>query len=325
MAEWNMITAIHYTLEDLLERDSRVVVMGEDVGLNGGVFRATEGLFQRFGRNRVMDTPLAESGIIGTAIGMAVAGLRPITEIQFMGFMYPALDQLISHAGRMSQRSRGQWQVPMVVRIPYGGGIRAPEQHADSAEAYLVHTPGLKVVVPSTPYDARGLLYAAVDDLSPVIFLEPIRLYRMGRMEVPDQPYQVPIGLARIARPGSDLTLVSWGAQMTLALAAAERFAAEQVSIEVIDLRTLSPLDIETLATSVQKTGRAVILQEAPRTVGLGAEVAATINDHAFWWLKAPVARVAGLDVPYPPFAWEEMYLPDMARLERAIRQTLKD
>lgn len=325
MAERNMVTAINQTLGELLEADPRVVLMGEDIGPNGGVFRVTDGLYARYGRERVMDTPLAESGIIGTAIGMALGGLLPIVEIQFMGFLYPGLDQLMSHAGRLGQRSLGQLRVPMVVRIPYGGGIRAPEQHADSAEAYLCHIPGVKVVVPSTPQDAKGLLHAAVNDPAAVMFLEPIRLYRLGRMEVPDTPYQVPIGKARIAREGSDLTLVAWGAMVHLAMTVAEELSRENISLEVVDLRTLSPMDTATLGASVQKTGRAVVLHEAPRTGGMGAEVVAAINDEAFWWLKAPVARVTGFDIPYPPFAWEEMYMPTAGRLARAVRETLKD
>jgi pyruvate dehydrogenase E1 component beta subunit len=325
MAEINMVTAINQTLADLLDQDPRVVLLGEDIGLNGGVFRVTEGLYERYGRDRVMDTPLAESGIIGAAIGMAVGGLRPIAEIQFMGFLYPGLDQLISHAGRIRHRSLAALTVPMVVRIPYGGGIRAPEQHADSAEAYLVHTPGLKVVVPSTPYDAKGLLYAALAQDSPVAFLEPIRLYRLGRMEVPEERYQVPIGPLRVAREGRDLSLFAWGAMVPLALRCAERLAEEGISIEVIDLRTLSPLDIEGIGASVRKTGRAVVVHEAPQTGGVGAEVVATINETAFWWLKAPVARVTGFDLPYPPYAWEEFYLPDERRLLKAIRETLRD
>ncbi|MBX5467954.1 MAG: alpha-ketoacid dehydrogenase subunit beta [Firmicutes bacterium] len=326
MAEINMVTAINQALAELLASDPRVVLLGEDIGVNGGVFRVTEGLYERFGRDRVMDTPLAESGILGAAIGMAVGGLRPIAEIQFMGFLYPGLDQLISHAGRIRHRSLGALSVPMVVRIPYGGGIRAPEQHADSAEAYLVHTPGLKVVVPSTPYDAKGLLYAALAQDSPVAFLEPIRLYRLGRMEVPEGPYQVPIGPSRVAREGRDLSLFAWGAMVPLALACAEEIAREDgAEVEVVDLRTLAPVDVEGIGRSVRKTGRAVVVHEAPMTGGVGAEVVATINETAFWWLKAPVARVTGFDLPYPPYAWEEFYLPGSKRLLKALRETLRE
>ncbi|MGC8489198.1 MAG: alpha-ketoacid dehydrogenase subunit beta [Clostridia bacterium] len=324
MPEMNLIQAVNSTLDAMLASDERVVVLGEDVGKNGGVFRATDGLFDKYGGDRVMDTPLAESGIIGTSIGLAIGGLRPIAEIQFMGFLYPGLDQLISHGGRMAARSGGQIRVPLVVRVPYGGGIRAPEQHADSAEAYLVHTPGLKVVVPSTPYDAKGLLYAALHDPDPVVFMEPIRLYRMGRQEVPAEAYVVPIGSARIVREGSDVSVVTWGNMVAVAERAAESLAGE-ASVEVLDLRSLFPLDRDTIARSVNKTGRAVVLQEAPLTAGLGGEVAAIIQETAFWSLEAPVARVAGPDVPYPPYAWEDMYLPTPERLVQAIRRTLQD
>jgi pyruvate/2-oxoglutarate/acetoin dehydrogenase E1 component len=321
MPELNMVQAVNQTLDELLASDPRVVVFGEDVGKNGGVFRATDGLQAKHG-DRVFDTPLAESGIIGTAIGMAVGGLRPIAEIQFMGFLYPALDQLISHAGRLAVRSLGQVRVPMVVRVPFGGGIRAPEQHADSAETFLVHTPGLKVVVPSTPADAKGLLYAAVEDPDPVIVMEPIRLYRLGRQEVPVGRHVVPIGAARVVREGTDLTVITWGNMV----AVAERCAASlagTASIEVLDLRSLSPIDRAAIAASVNKTGRAVVLHEAPLTGGLGGEVTAIIQETAFWALEAPVARVAGPDVPYPPYAWEDFYLPNEARLKAAIRRTL--
>ncbi len=326
MPERNMIQAINVTLDQLLAEDARVMVFGEDVGKNGGVFRATEHLQDRHGEPRVFDTPLAESGIIGMAIGMAVGGLLPIAEIQFMGFLYPGLDQLMSHAGRLSARSQGQVKVPLVVRAPFGGGIRAPEQHADSIEALLVHAPGLKVVVPSTPYDAKGLLTAAVDDPDPVVVMEPIRLYRLGRQEVPDERYTVPIGTARVARPGSDLTVITWGNMVAVALDAAEALAAAgEVSVEVLDLRSLYPLDREAIGAAVSKTGRAVVLHEAPMTGGLGGEVVAAIQEVAFWSLQAPVERVAGPDVPYPPYAWEDFYLPNRARLTQAIRRTLKD
>ena len=326
MPERNMIQAINVTLDQLLAEDARVMVFGEDVGKNGGVFRATEHLQDRHGEPRVFDTPLAESGIIGMAIGMAVGGLLPIAEIQFMGFLYPGLDQLMSHAGRLSARSQGQVKVPLVVRAPFGGGIRAPEQHADSIEALLVHAPGLKVVVPSTPYDAKGLLTAAVDDPDPVVVMEPIRLYRLGRQEVPDERYTVPIGTARVARPGSDLTVITWGNMVAVALDAAEALAAAgEVSVEVLDLRSLYPLDREAIGAAVSKTGRAVVLHEAPMTGGLGGEVVAAIQETAFWSLQAPVERVAGPDVPYPPYAWEDSYLPNRERLTQAIRRTLKD
>jgi pyruvate/2-oxoglutarate/acetoin dehydrogenase E1 component len=325
MARLNMVQAINQALGQIMAEDARVVLLGEDVGKNGGVFRVTEGLYDRFGPDRVMDTPLAESGIVGCAIGMAVAGLRPVAEIQFMGFLYPALNQIFSHAGRLRQRSGGVFQVPLVVRIPYGGGIRAPEQHADSAEAHLVHTPGIKVVVPSSPRDAKGLLLAAIQDPDPVMFLEPIRCYRAARQEVPEELYAVPLSQAARLREGTDCTLIAWGAMVPLALEVAEGLAREGISLEVIDLRTLSPMDEDTLAASVQKTGRAVIVHEAPLTAGLGAEVVARIVERAFWWLKAPVARVAGFDVPYPPYAWEDWYLPSVERVTQAVRRALED
>ncbi|MCL5972233.1 MAG: alpha-ketoacid dehydrogenase subunit beta [Firmicutes bacterium] len=325
MAELNMVQALNTALHELFATDPRVLLMGEDVGKNGGVFRVSEGLFDQFGGTRVIDTPLAESGIIGTAIGLAVGGMRPIAEIQFMGFLYPGLDQLFSHAGRLRTRSLERVTVPLVVRMPYGGGIRAPEQHADSAEAYLTHTPGLKVVVPSTPYDAKGLLYAAVEDPDPVIFLEPIRMYRLGRMAVPEGRFTVPIGQARIAREGQDLTLIAWGAMTHLALTVAEDFAARGISIEVLDMRTLAPLDREAIGRSVAKTGRCVILHEAPRTGGLAGEITALIMETAFWSLKAPVSRVTGFDVPYPAYAWEDFYMPNAERLTKAIEDTVKD
>lgn len=320
-----MVQALNTALHEMFEGDARILLMGEDVGKNGGVFRVSEGLFDKFGGQRVIDTPLAESGIIGTAIGLAVGGMRPIAEVQFMGFLYPGLDQLFSHAGRLRARSLGQVSVPLLVRMPYGGGIRAPEQHADSAEAYLTHTPGLKVVVPSTPYDAKGLLYSAIEDPDPVIFLEPIRMYRLGRMEVPEGRFTVPIGQARVAKTGSDLTLICWGAMTHLAMTVAEDFQKRGIEIEVLDLRTLAPLDREAIGSSVAKTGRCVILHEAPRTGGLAGEITALIMEVAFWYLKAPVARVTGFDVPYPAYAWEDFYMPNPERLSRVITETLKD
>ncbi len=325
MAELNMVQALNTALHELFAAEPRVILMGEDVGKNGGVFRVSEGLFDQFGGTRVVDTPLSESGIIGTAIGLAAGGMRPIAEIQFMGFLYPGLDQLLSHAGRLRARSLERVTVPLVVRMPYGGGIRAPEQHADSAEAYLTHTPGLKVVVPSTPYDAKGLLYAAVEDPDPVIFLEPIRMYRLGRMVVPEGRFTVPIGQARIARGGQDLTLIAWGAMTHLALTVAEHFAARGISIEVLDMRTLAPLDREAIGNSVTKTGRCVIVHEAPRTGGLAGEITALIMETAFWSLKSPVTRVTGFDVPYPAYGWEDFYMPNAERLTKAIADTLKD
>ncbi len=326
MAEKNMVEAIHETLRQVMREDSRVLMMGEDIGVNGGVFRVTDGFSAEFGTRRVIDTPLAESAIVGTALGMAVGGLRPICEIQFMGFLYPALDQLISHVSRIRNRTAGALGASMVVRTPYGGGIRAPEQHADSAEGYLAHIPGLKVVVPSNAYDAKGLMVSAIDDNDPVMFLEPIRLYRMGRMPVPDELYRVPLGRAHIVREGRDLSVITYGAMVPAALKAAENLAdSGGADLEVVDVRSLAPLDEETLISSVRKTGRAVIMHEAPLTGGFGAELYATVAQEAFWWLKAPILRVTGPDVPFPPFAWEDWYVPSAERLECAVAQVMAE
>jgi len=324
MAERTLIEAVHEGMALALAEDDRVLVMGEDVGRNGGVFRATDGLIDRFGSERVVDTPLAEAGIIGTAIGLAVYGMRPIAEIQFLGFSYQSFAQLLLQAARMRWRSAGTLTCPLVVRAPFGVGVRAPEFHSDSLEAHFVHTPGLKVVAPSTPYDAKGLLLAALDDPDPVIFLEPLRSYRAGRAEVPDGRYTVPIGQAAVVRPGKDVTLVAWSAMVQVALAAATSLAEEGIDCEVLDLRTLSPLDAEAIAGSVRKTGRAVVVHEAPRTAGLGAEIVATINDLALLSLEAPVARVTGYDVPIPPAGLEDSYVPTPERVVAAVRETVR-
>ena len=324
MAERTLIEAVHEGMALALAEDDRVLVMGEDVGRNGGVFRATDGLIDRFGSERVVDTPLAEAGIIGTAIGLAVYGMRPIAEIQFLGFSYQSFAQLLLQAARMRWRSAGTLTCPLVVRAPFGVGVRAPEFHSDSLEAHFVHTPGLKVVAPSTPYDAKGLLLAALDDPDPVIFLEPLRSYRAGRAEVPDGRYTVPIGQAAVVRPGKDVTLVAWSAMVQVALAAATSLAEDGIDCEVLDLRTLSPLDAEAIAGSVRKTGRAVVVHEAPRTAGLGAEIVATINDLALLSLEAPVARVTGYDVPIPPAGLEDSYVPTPERVVAAVRETVR-
>jgi len=323
MAQFTLIQAINDAMRLALERDPGVVILGEDVGKNGGVFRATEGLWERFGDDRVIDTPLAEAGIVGTAIGMAVNGLRPIVEIQFLGFAYPGFEQIVSHAARLRTRTQGMFPASMVIRAPYGGGIRAPELHSDSTEALFVHTPGLKVVVPSTPYDAKGLLLAAISDPDPVLFLEPMKLYRAVREEVPEEAYEVPIGQARVVREGEDVTLLAWGAMVPVAIAAAEEWTQKGVSCEVIDVRSLYPLDEETLVASVKKTGRAVIVHEAPRTVGMGAELAALLQEQAFLWLEAPIVRVTGYDVPVPMFALEDAFRPDAYRVSEAVRQVI--
>ncbi|HXT34589.1 MAG TPA: alpha-ketoacid dehydrogenase subunit beta [Chloroflexota bacterium] len=324
MAERTLIEAVHEGMALALAEDDRVLVMGEDVGRNGGVFRATDGLIDRFGSERVVDTPLAEAGIIGTAIGLAVYGMRPIAEIQFLGFSYQSFAQLLLQAARMRWRSAGTLTCPLVVRAPFGVGVRAPELHSDSLEAHFVHTPGLKVVAPSTPYDAKGLLLAALDDPDPVIFLEPLRSYRAGRAEVPEGRYTVPIGPAAIVRPGKDVTIVAWSAMVQVALTAATTLAQEGIDCEVLDLRTLSPFDAEAIAESVRKTGRAVVVHEAPRTAGLGAEIVATINDLALLSLEAPVARVTGYDVPIPPAGLEDSYVPTPERVAAAVRETVR-
>jgi pyruvate dehydrogenase E1 component beta subunit len=312
MAQLNMADALNRALGQALEENPSVVILGEDVGKDGGVFRITDGLFERFGPERVIDTPLAESGIVGTSVGLAMAGMRPVAEIQFFGFIYETMDQISSQAARVRFRSLGRYSAPMVIRAPYGGGVRAPEIHSDSLEALFVHTPGIKVVTPSNPYDAKGLLLSAIDDPDPVLFLEPMRLYRLFRQEVPDEPYRVPLGTAAVAREGRDVTLIGWGPTVRLALAAADELAsAHDIQAEVIDLRTLSPLDEETIVASVQRTQRAVVVHEAVRTAGVGAEVAAVIQEKAFLYLEAPVMRVTGYDTPYPMTMFEEVWLPD--------------
>ena len=315
MPALTLAQAITDALDCALKEDERVILLGEDVGRTGGVFRVTDGLIERYGSERVVDTPVAESGIVGTAFGMAVAGLRPVAEIQFMGFSYPGFDQVISHVSRIRNRSRHRFTAPLVIRIPYGGGIGAAEHHSESAEAIYVHTPGLKVVVPGTPHDAKGLLLAAIEDPDPVIFLEPIRLYRAVKEDVPDGHYTVPIGPARIERSGSDLTLVGWGAMLREVRRAADHLGGDGVSVEVIDLRTLSPLDAGSLVGSAEKTGRVVVVHEAPRTAGIGAEVAALIQEKALYSLQAPVERVTGWDTVFPLKRTEHVYLPGVERI----------
>jgi len=320
-----LIQAISDGLHTEMRLDERVVVLGEDVGVDGGVFRATEGLLEEFGSERVIDTPLAESGIVGAAIGMAIYGLRPVAEIQFDGFMPPAFDQIISHAARIRWRSRGRFHVPLVIRAPYGGGIHAPEHHSEGPEAYYAHTPGLKVVIPATPYDAKGLLISAIRDPDPVIFLEPKKYYRAFREEVPDGEYTVPIGKAKVLREGSDLTLISWGAMAQVSLQAVEEaLEKDGVSVEVIDLRTLAPLDVDTIVRSVQKTGRCVVVQEGPRTCGFASELIALISEKALLSLEAPVVRVSGFDTVIPLYRLEDYYMPDAGRVRYGIRKALQ-
>jgi pyruvate dehydrogenase E1 component beta subunit len=316
MANLNMVQAINLALIQEMEKDGRVLLLGEDVGANGGVFRVTEGLQKRFGAKRVVDTPLAESGIIGTAIGLAMGGLRPVPEIQFDGFLGPAYDQICSHAARMRTRTRGAFPVPLTIRVPVGGGIHAPELHSDSPEAIYAHTPGLKVVMPSSPYDAKGLLVASIRDPDPVMFFEPKRIYRAFREEVPEDEYVLPIGKARTVCEGNDLTVVSWGASVVQCMQAIEKSGK---SIELIDLRTIYPFDVEAVETSVRKTGRCVVVHEAPLTCGFGAEISARIMERCFLHLEAPVQRVAGFDTIMPYYKLELDYMPDAARIGRAI------
>ena len=321
--ELTLVEAINDCFHVELERDDSVLVMGEDVGRAGGVFRATAGLLDRFGPDRCIDTPLAEAGILGTAVGLCLAGWRPVCEMQYDAFSYPALDQLITHVGRYRWRTGGKIAFPLVVRMPYGGGVRAPELHDDSPEAYYVHTPGVKVAIPSTPADAKGLLAAAIRDPDPVVVLEPKLHYRTMRGDVPEGDHVVPLGRARIAREGSDLTFVAYGAMVPVAASAAEELAGE-ASVEILDVRTLKPLDEEALVASAAKTGRVVIVQEAPRTCGYGAELAAIVAEKAILDLRGPVIRVTGYDVPYPYWQLEDAYMPSVARVTDAARRLLR-
>lgn len=324
MAEMNMAKAINKALYEAMERDSRVVVLGEDVGQDEGVFRITEGLWAKFGDKRVMDTPLAEAGIIGTSIGMAIYGLRPVCEIQFAGFDYFAYHQLESHAARFRNRTRGRLSVPMVMRAPSGGGIRALEHHSESREGTYAHTPGLKVVIPSGPRNARALLHAAIQDPDPVIYYEPKALYRLFKEEVPDEIEVMPLGKAKVVQEGKDITLISYGACMRATLEAAEMLEEEDgVKPEIIDLLSIVPLDMDTVCKSVQKTGRAVVISEEPRYCSVASEVSAQLNDNVFLYLEAPVRRVTGFDTPIPFFSKEKYYIPDADRVLMASRETL--
>ena len=324
MAEMNMAKAINLALHEAMNRDDRVVVLGEDVGADEGVFRITEGLHAKYGDKRVIDTPLAEAGIIGSAIGMAIYGLRPVAEMQFSGFDYYAYYHLEMHAARFRNRTRGRLTVPMVMRAPYGGGIRAIEHHSESREVIYTHAPGLKVVIPSGPRNARALLHAAIQDPDPVIYYEPKACYRLFKEEVPEQIETLPIGRAQIARAGKDITLISYGASLRCTLEAAEMLEEEDgVKAEVIDLLSVSPIDTQTIVESVTKTGRVVIVHEAPRTCGIAAEIIARINEKALMYLEAPIKRVTGYDTPIPYFARERAYLPDADKVVTAARETL--
>jgi pyruvate dehydrogenase E1 component beta subunit len=324
MAKLNMVKALNLALLQEMERDDDIVILGEDVGVDGGVFRVTEDLHRKFGGKRVIDSPLAEAGIIGTAVGMAIYGLKPVCEIQFSGFAFQCFHQIENHCARYRTRTQGRFAVPVVVRMPYGGGVRALEHHSESEEQFYAHVPGLKMVIPSGPRNGRALLAAALRDPDPVIFFEHKALYHATKEEVPDDPETMPIGRAHVDREGRDLTLIAWGAMVRVAREAAETLSREDgVSVEVIDVLTLAPLDHDTLVASVAKTGRAVIVHEAPRSFGPGAEIASTIMEGAFLSLEAPIRRVTAYDVPFPGFAREKANVPDVVRVLAAARETL--
>ncbi|GKS60163.1 2-oxoisovalerate dehydrogenase subunit beta [Nitrospira sp.] len=325
MAELTMVQALNLAMRQEMDRDPSVLLIGEDIGVDGGIFRVTDGLLSRFGPERVVDSPLAESGIVGFSIGMALAGLRPVAELQFSGFSYFAFHQLENHAARLRWRSQGRFQVPVVVRMPYGGGVRALEHHSESREVYYAHTPGLKMVIPSTPRNARALLASAIRDPDPVVFFEPKLNYRSFREEVPDEAETIPLGESRLVREGGDVTLITYGAMVRRTLEAAERLHQEDgIESEVIDLLTLSPLDYGRFCESARKTGHVVIVHEAPQTFGPGAEIIACLVERSFLYLEAPVRRVSGYDVPTPYFQREQAYLPDAERIVRAVRETVR-
>lgn len=318
MAKLNIIQAVNQALKQEMETDKSMLVLGEDVGVDGGVFRATDSLLTEYGEKRVVDTPLSEAGIIGASIGLATQGFKPVAEVQFSGFMYPGFDQLISHASRMRTRSRGRFTCPMVVRSPYSGGIRALEHHSESFEAIYAHIPGLKVVIPSGPYNTKGLLTAAIRDPDPVIFLEPKRVYRAIKEEVPEEQYEIPLGQCNIVEEGNDVTVISWGAVLKTT-----KQAIADVDAELIDVQTIYPLDTKTILNSVKKTGRCLIVHEAPKTGGLGAEITAEIMDKAILHLQAPVARVTGYDTVFPLYKLEQQYLPDEGKVKLALQKLM--
>ncbi|MGI9263992.1 MAG: alpha-ketoacid dehydrogenase subunit beta [Gammaproteobacteria bacterium] len=325
MAKVALIEAVTMALAHEMEQDDSVMVLGEDVGVNGGVFRATAGLQERFGSERVMDTPLAESMIAGMSIGMAAQGMKPIAEIQFMGFIYPIVDQMINHAGRMRHRTRGRLHCPMVLRAPFGGGIHAPEHHSESTESIFAHMPGIRVVIPSSPARAYGLLLASIRNPDPVVFLEPKRIYRLAKQEVADDGQALPLDVCYILREGEDVTLVTWGAMTFETLKAAAELEKEGISCEVIDVATISPLDLDTILESVEKTGRLVIVHEAARNCGVGAEIAAGVAEKGLYDLEAPIQRVTGYDTVMPLFRMEYQYLPSVARIVDSAKKTLED
>ncbi|PLR81543.1 alpha-ketoacid dehydrogenase subunit beta [Bacillus canaveralius] len=319
-----MVQAITDGLDIMLKEREEVILLGEDIGKNGGVFRATDGLQEKYGEERVMDTPLSEAGFVGAAIGMAVNGFMPVIEIQFLGFIYPAYEQIMTHATRLRMRTMGHFTVPIVIRAPYGAGVRAPEIHCDSTEALFTHMPGIKVVCPSNPYDAKGLLIAAIEDPDPVLFLEPMRSYRSVREEVPEGKYRVEIGKGKKLREGADVTVIAWGAMVPVAMKAAKEMEGKGVGCDVIDLRSLYPLDKEIIAESVQNTGRTVIVHEAHATSGVGNDIISIINDTSFLYQKAPAERVTGFDAPVPYFGFEDHYLPTPQRIIKAIEKVIK-
>lgn len=320
----NIVQAVNQALKNELANDKSVVVYGEDVGVEGGVFRATVDLQKEFGPQRVFDSPLAESAIVGTAIGMAINGLKPVVEMQFSGFMYPAFNQIITHVARMRNRSRGRYTLPMVIRTPYGGGIRALEHHSESTEALYAQIPGLTVVIPSTPYDAKGLLIAAIRSPNPVIFMEPKRIYRAFKQEIPEEAYEIPLGKAKIVQEGSDLTIVAWGAMVRDVQKAAEIVKEKGINPEIIDLRTIAPMDRESIIESVKKTGRILVVHEAPKTLGLGAEIISIVNEKAFLYLEAPPTRLTGFDTTFPLPLGEKHYIPSPERIAKTIEDVVR-
>lgn len=324
MSEKTMIEAIRECLGQEMEADSRVVVIGEDVGVLGGVFRATDGLQARFGKDRVVDMPLAEGVIVGSGIGLAISGLRPVIELQFLGFGHQAFHQIGQQVARLRYRSQGRHSLPLVIRSPFGGGVRTPELHSDAFEAFYTHTPGLKVVAPATAYDAKGLLAAAMESDDPVLYLEPLKGYRLTKDEVPDERYTVPLGKLRVARDGTDVTLIAWSAAVNVALRAAEELSEQGISVEVLDLRSLNPLDIDGISESVAKTGRVAILHEAPLTGGFGGEIVATIQQECFYSLEAPIIRISAPDTPYPLGGVEDLYIPDVDRVVAEVATLAK-
>ena len=315
-----LIQAVTHTLDQAMERDADVCILGEDVGKNGGVFRATDGLWAKYGEARVLDTPLNESLIIGGAIGMAMYGLRPVPEIQFQDFIFPAFDQIVSEAAKMRYRSGGQYTVPMTIRTPYGGGIRGGHYHSQSGEAYFAHTPGLTVVIPSNPYDAKGLLHASIESNDPVLFMEPKKIYRAVKGDVPTEHYTVPLGKAAVSREGSDVSLISYGAMLPVCLASADAAEKDGISVEVIDVRTINPWDRETVLASARKTGRVAVVNEAPLTCGFASEVSATIAEHAIEYMEAPIRRVTGYDTPFP-YTLENLYMPNGNKVLKAVEE----